>query len=253
MALFWGTQSKITGAGLLLASVLISNIVYAARKELLLSTSDLALIYVIIDLGVAWVFVEIYRRSTRWDRGRWAAVLAAIQLSMVCVNFIGWVNHEFIRMPIFGLSLNLLTIAALIVCLIGFMPKSASEARDVLLSKLLFLRHDLFRRVLVAFQNGRRSGMFGRKNGESTTPIDAHVGKRIREARKQRDMTLSDLSAELGVSPAQLQKYEIGASRVSAGMLFFLSKFFGTDMKFFFEGFDGDHEIDWAQKRSTQN
>lgn len=53
----------------------------------------------------------------------------------------------------------------------------------------------------------------------SPTDIDIVVGENIRRLRIQRNQTLSDMAVELGISHQQLQKYETGANRLSAGMV----------------------------------
>ena len=53
----------------------------------------------------------------------------------------------------------------------------------------------------------------------SPTDIDIAVGANLRAVRLQRGRTLSDLAAELGISHQQLQKYETGTNRLSAGMV----------------------------------
>ncbi|WP_291038250.1 helix-turn-helix transcriptional regulator [Hyphomonas sp.] len=45
------------------------------------------------------------------------------------------------------------------------------------------------------------------------------VGEKIRELRTAQNFTLSELGQELGISHQQLQKYETGTNRLSAGML----------------------------------
>lgn len=51
------------------------------------------------------------------------------------------------------------------------------------------------------------------------TAIDQMVGDKIRKLRLERNMTLAELGSELGISHQQLQKYETGTNRLSAGML----------------------------------
>jgi transcriptional regulator with XRE-family HTH domain len=53
----------------------------------------------------------------------------------------------------------------------------------------------------------------------SPTRIDQMVGEKIRELRTAQNFTLSELGQELGISHQQLQKYETGTNRLSAGML----------------------------------
>ena len=51
------------------------------------------------------------------------------------------------------------------------------------------------------------------------TAVDQMVGEKIRRLRLDRNMTLAELGTELGISHQQLQKYETGTNRLSAGML----------------------------------
>jgi len=248
IALLWGSQSKLTGASLLLASVLVSNIVYFARLERFLTTETLVFIYVAMDLIIAWMLIQIFRAGQRWDRSRWAAALAFIQLLMVCVNFAGWASHGLIHSGVLGSVLNILMVIAMAICLFNFSPKSMDEARSMLHSKLSFFWNDLLMRVSAALPGLRVRGMFERKNGESASAIDSHVGGKIREARVERNLTQAALSKSLGVSQAQLQKYESGASRVSASMLYFLSKIFDVQTEFFFDGFERRQKIETAFK-----
>lgn len=53
----------------------------------------------------------------------------------------------------------------------------------------------------------------------SPTPVDRVVGENLRQARIRRGGTLSEVSQEMGISHQQLQKYETGANRLSAGMI----------------------------------
>lgn len=53
----------------------------------------------------------------------------------------------------------------------------------------------------------------------SPTDTDKQVGLRVRELRTGNNMTLAELGAALGISHQQLQKYETGTNRLSAGML----------------------------------
>ena len=48
------------------------------------------------------------------------------------------------------------------------------------------------------------------------TGVDEQVGQNIRSLRNKRGLTIAELGAIIGVSPQQVQKYEVGQSRVSA-------------------------------------
>jgi len=50
--------------------------------------------------------------------------------------------------------------------------------------------------------------------------IDRHVGKRIRLGRQKAGVTQNDLAEHLEVSFQQVQKYEGGTNRISAGKLY---------------------------------
>jgi CheY-like chemotaxis protein len=68
-------------------------------------------------------------------------------------------------------------------------------------------------------------------------PIDLHVGKKVRERRQKLGWTLVELAERLNVSHQQIQKYEQGTTRISASILYQLSKIFSTNQNYFFEGF----------------
>jgi transcriptional regulator with XRE-family HTH domain len=50
-------------------------------------------------------------------------------------------------------------------------------------------------------------------------PIDVQVGVTIRQVRKDRGISQSELGSALGITFQQIQKYERGANRISASML----------------------------------
>jgi len=68
------------------------------------------------------------------------------------------------------------------------------------------------------------------------TDIDQHVGERIRQRRILLGYTQEQLAETLGISYQQVQKYETGANRVSAGRLFQISKHLDVPVGQFFEG-----------------
>ena len=63
--------------------------------------------------------------------------------------------------------------------------------------------------------------------GDRSNDIDEYVARQIRAYRKQLGLSQADLAEKLGISFQQIQKYEKGANRVSAGRLFKLAKLFG--------------------------
>ena len=66
--------------------------------------------------------------------------------------------------------------------------------------------------------------------------VDQHVGERIRLRRTELGLTQEQLAAALDVSYQQVQKYETGANRISAGRIFELARKLRVDIGFFFDG-----------------
>ena len=67
------------------------------------------------------------------------------------------------------------------------------------------------------------------------SPVDVHVGARVRVRRTLLGMNQTKLGEALGVSFQQMQKYENGANRISASRLFDLSRLFDVPIGFFFD------------------
>ncbi len=67
------------------------------------------------------------------------------------------------------------------------------------------------------------------------SPVDVHVGTRVRMRRTLLGMNQTKLGEALGVSFQQMQKYENGANRISASRLFDLSRVFDVPIEFFFD------------------
>jgi len=66
--------------------------------------------------------------------------------------------------------------------------------------------------------------------------VDEHVGQRIRERRTALGLTQEQLAAALNISYQQVQKYETGSNRVSAGRLYEIAKNLDTSVSYFFQG-----------------
>ena len=76
-------------------------------------------------------------------------------------------------------------------------------------------------------------------NGFSASEVDAVVGERIRRRRILTGQTQDQLGDALGVSYQQIQKYETGANRVSAGRLYLLAEQLEVSPSWFFDGLNG--------------
>jgi transcriptional regulator with XRE-family HTH domain len=74
----------------------------------------------------------------------------------------------------------------------------------------------------------------GEKEGRPS-PIDVHVGSRIRLRRTLLGMSQERLGEALGLTFQQVQKYERGVNRVGASRLFDLSRVLDVPISFFFD------------------
>ncbi len=68
------------------------------------------------------------------------------------------------------------------------------------------------------------------------TDIDGHVGRRIRQGRLEIGQSQNELADALGITFQQIQKYENGTNRVSAGRLYAAAQHLGVTFDYFFEG-----------------
>jgi transcriptional regulator with XRE-family HTH domain len=73
-------------------------------------------------------------------------------------------------------------------------------------------------------------------NERRSTPVDAYVGRRLKQRREDLSMSQERLAEMLGISFQQVQKYERGLNRVGASRLFQLCSILGVESSFFFDG-----------------
>ncbi len=66
-------------------------------------------------------------------------------------------------------------------------------------------------------------------------PIDMHIGARVRMRRLLLGMSQEELADALGVTFAQLEKYENGAERIGADRLYCVADALEVPLSFFFE------------------
>lgn len=69
--------------------------------------------------------------------------------------------------------------------------------------------------------------------------IDRHVGSRLREMRVLRGLSQEAVAAVIGKTFQQVQKYETGANRISASILFKLAELLNVGVEEFFSGLLG--------------
>ncbi len=67
------------------------------------------------------------------------------------------------------------------------------------------------------------------------SPIDIHVGNRMKLRRMMMGMSQERLGEQLGLTFQQVQKYERGVNRVSASRLFDLSRILDVPISFFYD------------------
>jgi transcriptional regulator with XRE-family HTH domain len=75
-----------------------------------------------------------------------------------------------------------------------------------------------------------------RTNPKEPQAVDRYVGERIRQRRNELGISQGALGEALGVTFQQIQKYERGTNRISAGRLFGLANLFEVQLSYFFEG-----------------
>ncbi|MDP4005110.1 helix-turn-helix domain-containing protein [Methylobacterium sp. NEAU K] len=75
--------------------------------------------------------------------------------------------------------------------------------------------------------------------GKPATAVDVRIGERISAARIRARLTQRTVAAAIGISTAQLQKYEKGTNRIIAIALSIVAQQTGTPIEYFF---DGAHE-----------
>ena len=66
--------------------------------------------------------------------------------------------------------------------------------------------------------------------------VDVHIGRRVRKRRTLLGISQAELAEALGLTFQQVQKYERGANRISAGRLHFISDILGVPINYFFDG-----------------
>jgi transcriptional regulator with XRE-family HTH domain len=81
----------------------------------------------------------------------------------------------------------------------------------------------------------RADHMSGTDRESRPSPIDVHVGSRIRLRRTLLGMSQERLGEALGLTFQQVQKYERGVNRVGASRLFDLSRVLDVPISFFFD------------------
>ena len=75
-----------------------------------------------------------------------------------------------------------------------------------------------------------------KNRSRGATPVDAHIGQKIRTRRNLLGLSQTELANAAGITFQQIQKYEKGANRVGASRLQQFSEALGVPPSYFFEG-----------------
>lgn len=78
----------------------------------------------------------------------------------------------------------------------------------------------------------------GRRGSPESWSVDAHVGQRVRMRRTLLGMSQEKLGEAIGLTFQQVQKYERGSNRISAGTLYRLGQVLDVPVSFFFDCYD---------------
>lgn len=78
---------------------------------------------------------------------------------------------------------------------------------------------------------------------QRVTPIDQHIGSRIRDLRMKRKLSMSKLGAAVGVSTGQIQKYERAENAVVCSRLHDIARVLQVEPGYFFEEFSPDFGV----------
>ncbi|MDB5396137.1 MAG: putative DNA-binding protein [Rhodospirillales bacterium] len=75
----------------------------------------------------------------------------------------------------------------------------------------------------------------GRPKIDTPSPVDTHVGSRVRLRRTLLGMSQEKLGNAVGLTFQQIQKYERGANRIGASRLYDMSRALDVPVQFFFD------------------
>ena len=76
--------------------------------------------------------------------------------------------------------------------------------------------------------------------GRSVRPVDVEIGQRIRQRRVLMGLSQQKLADAMGLTFQQVQKYETGKNRISAGRLHDLAQILRVPVAYFFDGLGAD-------------
>lgn len=99
------------------------------------------------------------------------------------------------------------------------------------------------------------------KTKDSSKSLDTYIGSRIKFRRSMLGISQDKLGSHLGITFQQVQKYEKGANRVSASMLYHIANMLNVDVLYFIDGFENNktlhddnvpnYDIDVSKRKET--
>lgn len=88
---------------------------------------------------------------------------------------------------------------------------------------------------------------------KNPTAVDIQIGAQVRMRRLIAGLSQVKLAEALGISYQQLQKYECGGNRISAGRLRQIAAIFGVEPGFFFAESEPDADVAFSTVPSTES
>lgn len=82
--------------------------------------------------------------------------------------------------------------------------------------------------------------MTEKKTKSTPDAVDVHVGNRLRVKRSLQGMSQEKLADAIGLTFQQIQKYERGVNRISAGRLFQFSRILEVPISYFYDQMGGE-------------
>jgi transcriptional regulator with XRE-family HTH domain len=92
----------------------------------------------------------------------------------------------------------------------------------------------------------------GRPKIDTPSPVDIHVGSRVRLRRTLLGMSQEKLGTAVGLTFQQIQKYERGANRIGASRLYDMSRVLDVTVQFFFDEMPVEPEAEGYQPLSGE-
>lgn len=72
--------------------------------------------------------------------------------------------------------------------------------------------------------------------------LDKHIGERLKNLRKKRDLSLESVGEIIEVSPQQISRFEYGQQRISANQLYQLARGLDAPISWFFIDYKEDKD-----------